>query len=124
MAKKSYPIPNLENMTDGGLVDLLGQVREQMAEAKFYEGFYKEVLTSRLAGRTVLPGENFELQVVTYPQSRFSVEVCRAAIAKGDEEAARTLAKYSISTDITQFRVGEIVKPNVALTQVKAKVEG
>ena len=46
--KAKFKMPNLSNATKEGLVDMLGEVREQMADLKKLEGIYKEALEARL----------------------------------------------------------------------------
>lgn len=45
--KAKFKIPNMDNITPEGLIDLLGAVREQMSIAKKEEKLYKEVLAKR-----------------------------------------------------------------------------
>lgn len=47
--KRDFVMPSLANATPEGLVDMLGEVREQINDLKKYEGIYKEALTARLA---------------------------------------------------------------------------
>lgn len=46
--KPKFQMPNLENATPTGLVDLLGQTREQIKDLEKLEGIYKEALKARL----------------------------------------------------------------------------
>ena len=46
--KPKFKMPNLGNATPEGLVDMLGKVREEMADLKKLEGIYKEALEARL----------------------------------------------------------------------------
>src|SRR5262245_18341258 len=46
MAK--YKVPNLENATVPGLLDLISSERETQKAAKFYEGVYRSALYARL----------------------------------------------------------------------------
>lgn len=46
--KRAFRMPNLANATPEGLVDMLGDVREQIADLKKLEGIYKEALSARL----------------------------------------------------------------------------
>ncbi len=47
--KRDFVNPNLANATASGLVDLLGQVREEMSDLKKLEGIYKTALDARIA---------------------------------------------------------------------------
>lgn len=46
--KRDFVMPNLANATPGGLVDMLGDVREQIKDLQKYEGIYKDALAARL----------------------------------------------------------------------------
>lgn len=46
--KPKFKVPNLANATPEGLVDMLGEVREQMKDLKKLEGIYKEALEARM----------------------------------------------------------------------------
>lgn len=46
--KEAFKMPNLENATPSGLIDMLGDVREQIADLKRLEGIYKTALEARL----------------------------------------------------------------------------
>lgn len=58
-----FKTPNLSNATPEGLVDMLGEVREQMKTLKKLEGIYKAALLTKLDITTEdeLP-EDFELE--------------------------------------------------------------
>lgn len=45
--KADFVMPNFANATPSGLVDMLGEVREQMADLKKLEGLYKEALGAK-----------------------------------------------------------------------------
>jgi len=45
--KANFVMPNLANATPGGLVDMLGKVREEMKDLKKLEGIYKEAIAAR-----------------------------------------------------------------------------
>lgn len=46
--KPKFQMPNLANATPEGLMDMLGDVREQMKDLKKLEGIYKDALEGRL----------------------------------------------------------------------------
>lgn len=45
--KKKFVMPNLANATPGGLVDMLGEVREEKKDLEKLEGIYKEAIAAR-----------------------------------------------------------------------------
>lgn len=46
--KPKFVMPNLANATPEGLVDMLGETREQIKDLQKLEGIYKEALQARL----------------------------------------------------------------------------
>ena len=116
MAKK-YHVPDLSNMTPTGLVDMLADARAKMAEAKFYEEFYKEALKARWAkldnGQEApeMMGERFCAERSYSTQERFDVTGLRTAAANGDQTAIDVLQKYLKEVPMVQIRTEEIATP-------------
>jgi hypothetical protein len=46
--KPKFKMPDLSNATPTGLVDMLGDVREQIKDLQKLEGIYKDALSARL----------------------------------------------------------------------------
>lgn len=46
--KAKFTMPNLANATPEGLVDMLGEVREQIKDLQKLEGIYKDALAARM----------------------------------------------------------------------------
>ncbi len=46
--KRKFVMPNLANLTLGGLIDLLGAVREEVKDGQKLEGIYKEAIKARI----------------------------------------------------------------------------
>lgn len=46
--KAKFVMPTLGNATLGGLVDMLGETREQIKDLQKYEGIYKDAINARL----------------------------------------------------------------------------
>jgi hypothetical protein len=103
-----YSIPDLSNATDGGLVDMLAIEREKMAEAKFYEGFYKEALKSRLNGRTSVKGEKFLANITTSESERFDIKQCREDAEKGNQIAKDALENYLAVSEVFTVRTNAL----------------
>jgi hypothetical protein len=116
MAKK-YDVPKLDNMTDVGLADLIGEYAEKEKEGKFYAGFYKEALkgrlkaTQKLVQGTEVLGEKFCATVGLSETFRFDVTACREAAEKGDAEAASVLKRFTPvdGKEVVAIRVTERV---------------
>jgi hypothetical protein len=117
MAKR-YPIPNMDNMTDGGLVDILADWREKEAEAKFYVGFYKEALKARMADKKsgekrVMEGEKFVAEITTSVRTTLKTTEIWAAAEAGDEHCKFVCAKYMNETVVETLRTIEKAKTTI-----------
>jgi hypothetical protein len=107
MAKK-YDLPNLDNMTPTGLVDLIAEARERQKEAKFYEGVYMERLKAYWPIKDGVPdpemyGERYCLERKVNSGERLSVTTLRAGADAGDPIAIEALKKYSVPTETVAF---------------------
>lgn len=126
MAKK-YDIPKLDNLTDGGLADLLAEAREKEKEGKFYAGFFGEALKARLKAAkkltkgTEVIGEEWCATVGISEVERFDVTACKEAAEAGDVEAARVIAKFTKSSEVVQLRTTKLAVPNKVETKSKPK---
>jgi len=56
--KRPFVMPSLANATIPGLIDMLGQTREEIANAKKLEGVYKTALQSRLVESGAIPKDS------------------------------------------------------------------
>lgn len=128
---KTYQLPNLENMTTTGLVDLLADCRERMKEAKFYEGLYKEALAARwpkqevtIEGQTVekdapeVNGEKYVASRQWQDSERIDIKKIRADAAAGDELAVKIVEKYLTAGGHYTVYTKEKAKVNKALVGV------
>jgi hypothetical protein len=78
-----YPIPNLENMTPAGLIDLIALQREVQKEAKFYEGLYRQRLdATRDPNQPSIEGDRFLGNFTTSQSERIDVEAVRQAFSR------------------------------------------
>jgi hypothetical protein len=118
--KVEFPIPNLSNMTDAMVIDELGRYRQVQAEAKFYEGFYKEQVTIRLGNNISGLGEKFEVKKTEFNAERFDITQCRADADAGDELAKKCLARWLKNSTTKQLRTSlrAAPDPNVAPTNI------
>ncbi len=101
MAKSPFVPPNIENVTDGAMVDEIGKIKMMAKYCKFMEGFYKEALYGRL-GRDaqVLPaGEKYGGSVSVEARERIVPDLVRE---KFTEEQ---VASVTSSSDITVMRI-------------------
>lgn len=55
--KKQFKMPDLSNATPGGLVDMLGELREEIADLKKLEGIYKSALEARSGTKMTSGGD-------------------------------------------------------------------
>jgi hypothetical protein len=118
MAAKKYPTPNLDNVTDGGLVDILANERAKEKEAKFYAGFYGDALKGRLRAQKRLVneaevhGENYCGVVSISEPERFDTKGLRAAAEAGDKAAADILKRFlKVGDPVVTLNIKELVKP-------------
>jgi hypothetical protein len=112
MASKHYDIPNTENLTDGGAVDILCDWKEKEKEAKFYTGFYSDLIKSRLqhGDYVAIKGEKYIAEKKTFPTTRFDLEGLKEAAGKGDREALNVMKRFYKTTNVTQLRTKELAE--------------
>jgi hypothetical protein len=112
---KHYDIPNTENLTDGGAVDVLCDWKEKEKEAKFYSGFYSDLIKARMAQTpdvAALKGERYIAEKKTFPTTRFDLEGLKEAAGKGDAEALSIMNRFYKTSEVTQLRTKELANSN------------
>jgi hypothetical protein len=110
---KHYDIPNTENLTDGGAVDILCDWKEKEKEAKFYTGFYSDLIKSRMAQTpdvAAIKGERFIAEKKTFPTTRFDLDGLKTAAGWGDPEAVSIMNRFYKTSDVTQLRTKELAQ--------------
>jgi hypothetical protein len=107
MAKAN--LPNLENATPGGLIDIIGDLRAQQKELKQREGIYTEALKGRFPTEFAagIEGEAFIMNPTTVTQTRLETENVKALLDRLKEEGK-----------ITDHEFGSCYK-EVPMTQMK-----
>lgn len=101
MPNNKYPIPNMDNVTLGALIDMIAEEREKAKEAKFYEGLYRQRLdATRNPGQPSIEGEKFLGNFSTSQSERIDTEAIRAAFSR-DELIKRGFLKVQ---DIVTLR--------------------
>lgn len=80
---KNYPIPNLDNITPAGCVDMIAGYREQQASGKFYEGIYKQKLQTLIPeGQKAVEGERYCGEYTEVSQERIDTDAVKAAFSR------------------------------------------
>jgi hypothetical protein len=83
MANNKYPLPNMDNITPGGLIDMIAAYREMTKEAKFYEGVYRQRLdATRDPNQISIEGEKFLGNFSTSQSERIDTEAIRQAFSR------------------------------------------
>jgi len=100
MAAKIKEVPNLGNATPEGLIDMLGDVREQKKRLEFLEGVYKAALEARISeaqqtGSSPVMGETWLGQYSEVTQERISAEKVREVLKNEPTLLAKCFASTS-----------------------------
>lgn len=107
MAKKeTFRAPNIENVTDGAIVDELGKIKQIAKWAKFMEGFYKEALYGRLEkkAQSLPAGEKYSGTVSEETDTRIIADLVRQYVTE-DILAKVTVSKPKFVMRITPTEV-------------------
>jgi hypothetical protein len=104
---KAYRQPNLENVTDSGLVEMIQSYREKIAEAKFYDGFYSEALKARRNGRDSIEGEKYVAMFTTTIQERLDTTALKNDAAN-NPLLQDIVKQYTKPLNVTQLRFKEL----------------
>jgi len=92
---QKYPIPNMDNLTPSGLIDLIAGERENKARAQFYEGIYRQRLdATRDPAQAVIEGEKFVGTYTVSQSERIDTDAVREAFSR-DELIARGFLKVT-----------------------------
>jgi hypothetical protein len=72
-------LPNLQNATPEGLIDIIGDLREQQKDLKQREGVYTEALKGRFPEerKAGIKGEKWEMVVLPVTQERLDTEAVK-----------------------------------------------